>query len=187
MDESPIRCQWVNQDPEYIAYHDNEWGKPTRDNQQLFEMICLEGQQAGLSWYTILKKRQGYQELFHQFIPERVALMDEKDVERLMHDPRIIRNRAKINAIISNAKAYLQMKENGEEFSTFLWEFVNNQQIINKWKTSSQVPAETEISNMLSKALKKRGFKFAGSITCYAFMQATGMINDHLISCCQYK
>ncbi|MEQ4625855.1 MULTISPECIES: DNA-3-methyladenine glycosylase I [Providencia] len=187
MNSPPIRCQWVNQDPEYIAYHDNEWGKPTKDNQQLFEMICLEGQQAGLSWYTILKKRQNYRELFHQFDPKKVALMTEGDVERLMQDPRIIRNRAKINAIIANAKAYLQMAENGEEFSSFIWQFVNNQPIVNQWRSSSQVPAETELSKTLSKALKKRGFKFVGSITCYAFMQATGMINDHLVGCCQYK
>ncbi|MEQ4670165.1 DNA-3-methyladenine glycosylase I [Providencia manganoxydans] len=187
MNSPPIRCQWVNQDPEYIAYHDNEWGKPTKDNQQLFEMICLEGQQAGLSWYTILKKRQNYRELFHQFDPKKVALMTEGDVERLMQDPRIIRNRAKINAIIANAKAYLQMAENGEEFSSFIWQFVNNQPIVNQWRSPSQVPAETELSKTLSKALKKRGFKFVGSITCYAFMQATGMINDHLMGCCQYK
>lgn len=187
MSSPPIRCQWVNQDPEYIDYHDNEWGKPTRDNQQLFEMICLEGQQAGLSWYTILKKRQGYRELFHQFDPQRIALMDENDVERLMQDARIVRNRLKINAIIANAKAYIEIAKNGEEFSTFLWEFVNNQPIVNQWTSSSQIPAETELSKTLSKALKKRGFKFVGSITCYAFIQATGMINDHLVDCCQYR
>lgn len=187
MGTSLTRCHWVNQDPEYIAYHDNEWGKPNHDNQHLFEMICLEGQQAGLSWYTILKKRQNYQELFHQFDPQRIAFMNEEDVERLMQDSRIIRNRLKINAIIANANAYLAMQKNGEDFSTFLWEFVNNQPIINHWESSSQVPAETELSKKLSKALKKRGFKFVGSVTCYAFMQATGMVNDHLIHCCQFK
>ncbi|WP_272573870.1 DNA-3-methyladenine glycosylase I [Providencia sp. PROV259] len=187
MDTSPTRCHWVNQDPEYIAYHDDEWGKPNHDNQHLFEMLCLEGQQAGLSWYTILKKRKNYRELFHQFDPQRIALMNEDDVERLMQDPRIIRNRLKINAIIANANAYLAMQKNGEDFSTFLWEFVDGQPIINRWENSSQVPAETELSKKLSKALKKRGFKFVGSITCYAFMQATGMINDHLISCYQFK
>lgn len=187
MNTALIRCHWVNQDPEYIAYHDHEWGKPTYDNQALFEMICLEGQQAGLSWYTILKKRQGYRDLFHHFDPKKVALMNDDDVERLMLDPRIIRNRLKINAIIANAKAYLTMQNNGEDFSTFLWQFVDGQPIVNSWEDSSQVPAETELSQRLSKALKKRGFKFVGSITCYAFMQATGMINDHLISCCQFK
>ncbi|ELZ5940211.1 DNA-3-methyladenine glycosylase I [Providencia stuartii] len=187
MDSSLTRCRWVNQDPEYIAYHDNEWGKPTKDNLQLFEMICLEGQQAGLSWYTILKKRQGYRELFYQFDPSRIAIMNEEDVERLIQDTRIIRNRAKINAIIANAKAYLQMMENGEDFSTFLWQFVNNTPIVNQWQCHSQVPAETELSKTLSKALKKRGFKFVGAITCYTFMQATGMINDHLVGCHQYK
>ncbi len=187
METLPTRCHWVNQDPEYIAYHDNEWGKPTKDNHQLFEMICLEGQQAGLSWYTILKKRQGYRELFHQFDPEKIALMNETDVERLMQDARIIRNRLKINAIISNAKAYLSMKNHGEDFSTFIWAFVNHQPKVNNWTESSQVPAETELSKTLSKAQKKQGFKFVGSVTCYAFMQATGMVNDHLVSCCQYK
>ncbi|WP_426207061.1 DNA-3-methyladenine glycosylase I [Providencia sp. PROV272] len=187
MNSSPIRCHWVNQDPEYIAYHDNEWGKPTKDNQQLFEMICLEGQQAGLSWYTILKKRQDYRILFHQFDPAKIAMMSEQDVDSLMQDPRIIRNRAKINAIIANAKAYLKMSENGEDFSTFLWQFVGGKPIVNQWQSHTQVPTETELSKRLSKALKKRGFKFIGSITCYAFMQATGMINDHLKDCCQYK
>ncbi|HGN1707313.1 TPA: DNA-3-methyladenine glycosylase I [Providencia rettgeri] len=187
MDTAPTRCHWVNQDPEYIAYHDHEWGKPTYDNQRLFEMICLEGQQAGLSWYTILKKRQGYRDLFHQFDPKKIAMMNDNDVERLMLDPQIIRNRLKIKAIIDNAKAYLAMEDQGEDLSTFLWSFVNHQPIINNWNEPSQVPTETELSKSLSKALKKRGFKFVGSITCYAFMQATGMINDHLIGCCQYK
>lgn len=187
MDTPPIRCHWVNQDPEYIAYHDNEWGKPNYDNYHLFEMICLEGQQAGLSWYTILKKRHNYRALFYQFDPQRIAMMDENDIERLMQDSRIIRNRLKINAIIANAKAYLAMQEHGEDFSTFIWQFVDGQPIINKWEHSSQIPVETETSKKLSKALKKRGFKFVGSITCYAFMQATGMINDHLINCCQFK
>ncbi|MDB9567059.1 DNA-3-methyladenine glycosylase I [Providencia rettgeri] len=187
MDTALTRCHWVNQDPEYIAYHDHEWGKPTYDNLTLFEMICLEGQQAGLSWYTILKKRQGYRDLFHHFDPEKIASMNEDDIERLMQDTQIIRNRLKINAIIANAKAYLAMKENGEDFSTFIWQFVNGQPIINGWELSSQVPVETELSKLLSKALKKRGFKFVGSITCYAFMQATGMINDHLVNCCQFK
>ena len=187
METTPIRCAWVNQDPDYIAYHDNEWGKITKDNQHLFEMICLEGQQAGLSWYTILKKREGYRELFYQFDPKRIAAMNEADIERLMQDARIVRHRAKINAIIANAHAYLKMAENGEDFSTFVWSFVNHQPIVNNWILSSQIPSETELSKDLSKALKKRGFKFVGSVTCYAFMQATGLINDHLVNCCQFK
>lgn len=187
MDTIPTRCSWVNQDPDYIAYHDNEWGKAIKDNQRLFEMICLEGQQAGLSWYTILKKREGYRELFYQFDPKRIAAMDEADIERLMQDSRIVRHRAKINAIIANAHAYLKMAESGENFSTFIWHFVNHQPIVNNWKLSSQIPSETELSKDLSTALKKRGFKFVGPITCYAFMQATGLINDHLVSCCQFK
>lgn len=129
-------------------------GKPTKDNQQLFEMICLEGQQAGLSWYTILKKRQDYRILFHQFDPAKIAMMSEQDVDSLMQDPRIIRNRAKINAIIANAKAYLKMAENGEDFSTFLWQFVGGKPIVNQWQSHTQVPTETELSKRLSKALK---------------------------------
>ncbi|MBS9422732.1 DNA-3-methyladenine glycosylase I [Photorhabdus caribbeanensis] len=177
------RCHWVTSDPEYLAYHDNEWGKPLKDSQKLFEMICLEGQQSGLSWLTILKKREGYRKCFHQFDPAKIAVMDENDVERLMLDPAIIRNRAKINAIINNARAYLKMQQQGEEFSTFIWRFVDKKPIINQWETITEVPVKTEISAALSQALKKRGFKFIGSTTCYAFMQAAGLVNDHTINC----
>ncbi|WP_319927756.1 DNA-3-methyladenine glycosylase I [Xenorhabdus littoralis] len=177
------RCGWVTSDPDYIAYHDNEWGTSLRDSRQLFEMICLEGQQAGLSWLTILKKREGYRKSFHQFDPVKIARMDETDVERLMQDRAIVRNRAKINAIIHNARAYLQMVEQGEDFSTFIWRFVDDSSLINHWKTPAEVPAQTAISDALSAALKKRGFKFIGSTTCYAFMQAAGLVNDHLTHC----
>ncbi|AOM41953.1 DNA-3-methyladenine glycosylase I [Xenorhabdus hominickii] len=183
MSKEIIRCGWVTSDPDYLSYHDNEWGNPLRDNQQLFELICLEGQQAGLSWLTILKKRAGYRKCFHQFDPAKVASMDENDVDRLMQDPAIVRNRAKINAIIHNARAYLNMAEQGEDFSSFIWHFVDHVPQINHWKTLSDVPAQTSVSGELSKALKKRGFKFIGSTTCYAFMQAAGLVNDHLISC----
>ncbi|WP_036768305.1 DNA-3-methyladenine glycosylase I [Photorhabdus australis] len=178
-----IRCHWVTTDPEYLTYHDDEWGKPQKDSQKLFEMICLEGQQSGLSWLTILKKREGYRKCFHQFDPERIAVMNENDVERLMQDRTIVRNRAKINAIINNARAYLKMQQQGEEFGAFIWHFVDNKPIINQWETITEVPVKTEISDALSQALKKRGFKFIGSTTCYAFMQAVGLINDHIISC----
>ncbi|WP_237385864.1 DNA-3-methyladenine glycosylase I [Xenorhabdus sp. Sc-CR9] len=177
------RCGWVTSDPEYQAYHDKEWGNPLKESQQLFELICLEGQQAGLSWLTILKKREGYRKCFHQFDPIKIAKMDETDVERLMGESAIVRNRAKINAIIHNARAYLKMTEQGEDFSTFIWHFVDDSPLINHWKTLTEVPAQTAISDALSTALKKRGFKFIGSTTCYAFMQAAGLINDHLVSC----
>lgn len=177
------RCPWVNQDPLYQAYHDEEWGKPTRDKRILFEMICLEGQQAGLSWYTILKKREGYRELFHQFDPYKIAQMDGDDVERLMKDPKIIRNRAKINSIINNAKIFIQMEEDGEDFSEFIWRFVDGKTIENHVEDISNVPVSTEISDELSKALKKKGFKFLGTVTCYAFMQSVGMVNDHSVDC----
>ncbi len=177
------RCAWVTSDPDYLAYHDNEWGYPQKNNQQLFELICLEGQQAGLSWLTILKKREGYRRCFHQFDPVKIARMDEADVERLMNESAIVRHRAKINAIIHNAHAYLKMAEQGEDFSTFLWQYVDHAPLINRWQTPSEVPVKTAHSDALAKALKKRGFKFIGSTTCYAFMQAAGLVNDHLINC----
>ncbi|WP_208620380.1 DNA-3-methyladenine glycosylase I [Xenorhabdus miraniensis] len=178
-----IRCGWVTSDPEYLAYHDNEWGNPLKDNRQLFELICLEGQQAGLSWLTILKKREGYRKCFHQFDPVKIAKMDDTDVERLMQEPAIVRHRAKISAIIHNARAYLQMAEQGEDFSTFIWRFVDDSPQVNHWKTLADVPVKTVTSDALSTALKKRGFKFIGSTTCYAFMQAAGLVNDHLVNC----
>ncbi|MDX7986185.1 DNA-3-methyladenine glycosylase I [Xenorhabdus sp. 12] len=183
MNTESTRCGWVTSDPDYLAYHDNEWGKPLKESQQLFELICLEGQQAGLSWLTILKKREGYRKCYHQFDPAKIANMDESDVERLMKDPAIVRNRAKINAIIHNARAYLRMEEQGDDFSKFIWRFVDGSPRINHWETSAEVPAQTDISDALSTALKKRGFKFIGSTTCYAFMQAAGLVNDHLTNC----
>ncbi|WP_092509986.1 DNA-3-methyladenine glycosylase I [Xenorhabdus mauleonii] len=183
MHTESTRCGWVTSDPDYLAYHDNEWGKPLKESQRLFELICLEGQQAGLSWLTILKKREGYRKCYHQFDPVKIAKMNESDVERLMKEPAIVRNRAKINAIIHNARAYLRMEEQGDDFSKFIWRFVDDSPLINHWKTSAEVPAQTAISDALSTALKKRGFKFIGSTTCYAFMQAAGLVNDHLTTC----
>ncbi|CDL85078.1 DNA-3-methyladenine glycosylase I [Xenorhabdus szentirmaii] len=183
MNKEITRCAWVTSDPEYQAYHDHEWGRPLKDSQKLFELICLEGQQAGLSWLTILKKREGYRKCFYQFDPVKIAQMDEADVEKLMKEPAIVRNRAKINAIIHNARAYLRMMEQGEDFSTFIWRFVDNTPQINHWKTRTDVPAQTATSDALSSALKKQGIKFIGSTTCYAFMQASGLVNDHLVSC----
>ncbi|EEW0960961.1 DNA-3-methyladenine glycosylase I [Escherichia coli] len=180
------RCGWVSQDPLYIAYHDNEWGVPETDSKKLFEMICLEGQQAGLSWITVLKKRENYRACFHQFDPVKVAAMQEEDVERLVQDAGIIRHRGKIQAIIGNARAYLQMEQNGEPFVDFVWSFVNHQPQVTQATTLSEIPTSTSASDALSKALKKRGFKFVGTTICYSFMQACGLVNDHVIGCCCY-
>ncbi|HBD1826456.1 DNA-3-methyladenine glycosylase I [Escherichia coli] len=180
------RCSWVSQDPLYIAYHDNEWGVPETDSKKLFEMICLEGQQAGLSWITVLKKRENYRACFHQFDPVKVAAMQEEDVERLVQDAGIIRHRGKIQAIIGNARAYLQMEQNGEPFVDFVWSFVNHQPQVTQATTLSEIPTSTSASDALSKALKKRGFKFVGTTICYSFMQACGLVNDHVVGCCCY-
>ena len=180
------RCGWVSQDPLYIAYHDNEWGVPETDSKKLFEMICLEGQQAGLSWITVLKKRENYRASFHQFDPVKVAAMQEEDVERLVQDAGIIRHRGKIQAIIGNARAYLQMEQNGEPFVDFVWSFVNHQPRVTQATTLSEIPTSTSASDALSKALKKRGFKFVGTTICYSFMQACGLVNDHVVGCCCY-
>ncbi|UGS43025.1 DNA-3-methyladenine glycosylase I [Pseudocitrobacter corydidari] len=177
------RCGWVSQDPLYIDYHDKEWGVAQRDGQQLFEMICLEGQQAGLSWITVLKKRENYRRAFHQFDPRKVAAMTEVDVERLVLDAGIIRHRGKIQAIIGNARAYLAMEENGEPFVDFVWSFVDNTPIITQAAELSGIPTSTPASDALSKALKKRGFKFVGTTICYSFMQACGLVNDHVTGC----
>ncbi|HCQ3692651.1 DNA-3-methyladenine glycosylase I [Escherichia coli] len=180
------RCGWVSQDPLYITYHDNEWGVPETDSKKLFEMICLEGQQAGLSWITVLKKRENYRACFHQFDPVKVAAMQEEDVERLVQDAGIIRHRGKIQAIIGNARAYLQMEQNGEPFVDFVWSFVNHQPQVTQATTLSEIPTSTSASDALSKALKKRGFKFVGTTICYSFMQACGLVNDHVVGCCCY-
>ncbi|EMV53071.1 DNA-3-methyladenine glycosylase I [Escherichia coli] len=180
------RCGWGSQDPLYIAYHDNEWGVPETDSKKLFEMICLEGQQAGLSWITVLKKRENYRACFHQFDPVKVAAMQEEDVERLVQDAGIIRHRGKIQAIIGNARAYLQMEQNGEPFVDFVWSFVNHQPQVTQATTLSEIPTSTSASDALSKALKKRGFKFVGTTICYSFMQACGLVNDHVVGCCCY-
>ncbi|HCH38040.1 MAG TPA: DNA-3-methyladenine glycosylase I [Enterobacter sp.] len=177
------RCGWVSQDPLYIAYHDQEWGVPETDGKHLFEMICLEGQQAGLSWITLLKKRENYRQAFHQFDPVLVAGMTSADVDRLVLDAGIIRHRGKIEAIIGNARAYLAMEENGERFSDFVWSFVDNTPQVTQAATLAEIPTSTPASDALSKALKKRGFKFVGTTICYSFMQACGLVNDHVTAC----
>ena len=177
------RCGWGSQDPLYIEYHDSEWGVAEKNPRKLFEMICLEGQQAGLSWITVLKKRENYRNAFHQFDPVRVAAMGEEDIERLLLDAGIIRHRGKIQAIIGNARAFLAMEENGEPFADFVWSFVDNQPQVTTAATLVEIPTTTPASDALSKALKKRGFKFVGSTICYSFMQACGLVNDHVTGC----
>ena len=179
------RCAWVNSDPRYQAYHDNEWGVAEYDSRALFEKLCLDGQQAGLSWFTILCKIPNYRAAFADFEPSVIAQFSEQDVERLMQDSSvgIVRNRLKIRAIVTNARAYLQMQQEGIDFSVWLWEFVGGRPVINHWSSAEQVPTFSPESQAMAKALKKRGFSFVGETICYAFMQATGMVNDHLLKC----
>ena len=183
------RCSWCGTEPIYVDYHDKVWGRPEYDSQQLFEKLCLDGQQAGLSWITILKKQAGYQQAFAQFDPAKIVEFTQDDVERLMQNPEIVRNRLKINSIIKNAKGFIAYEqEHGVgSFSKFLWSFVGGKPKVNRWTAMSQVPAETAESQAMSKALKKLGFNFVGPTICYAFMQAVGMVNDHLVSCPSYQ
>lgn len=186
------RCSWCEGNDLYIDYHDNEWGQPEYSDQALFEMLNLESAQAGLSWITVLKKRAHYQEVFDNFDPEKIAKYDENKRAALLADPGIIRNKLKVNAFIVNAQLFLDMQaraRNGVEptFSEFLWSFVGGEPKLNKWRTMQQVPATTVESEAMSKALKSRGFKFVGPTICYAFMQACGMVNDHVLSCYKYS
>lgn len=181
------RCVWCKDDPIYIAYHDKEWGVPIYDDQLLFEFLILEGMQAGLSWITVLKKRDAFRSAFLNFDAKKIAKFDARKVNSLMNDAGIIRNQLKINAAIQNAKAYLQVKKEWKSFADYLWHFVDGEPIQNHWKGFKQVPAKTDISDKMSKDLKKRGFKFVGSTICYAFMQAVGMVNDHTTDCYRYK
>lgn len=177
------RCPWCGTDPLYIDYHDHEWGTPLYDNQKLFEFLILEGAQAGLSWITVLRKRENYRKAMDNFNPEKIARYTDAKKAKLLLNEGIIRNRLKVDSAIKNAQAYLAMQKNGEDFSEFLWSFVGGKPKQNKWKSMSQVPAFTEESDAMCKALKERGFNFVGSTICYAFMQATGMVNDHTIDC----
>ncbi len=182
-----IRCQWCGDDPLYISYHDTEWGVPVYDDIRLFEFITLEGAQAGLSWLTILKKREGYRKAFKGFDPKKVAKMTQKDVERLMKDESIIRNRLKINSTITNAQAFLKIQKEFGSFSAYMWAWVEGKPIQNKFKNISDVPAVTELATAMSKDLKKRGFKFLGPTIWYAHMQACGVVNDHTVDCFRYN
>lgn len=180
------RCAWVSDSSLYQAYHDDEWGVPVYDDKRLFEFIILEGQQAGLNWVTILKKREHYRQVLHGFDALKIAQQFEKEKASLLADPGIIRNRLKIDAINKNARAYLTQQETGESFSDFLWNFVDGQPIINHWQDTKEIPASNELSERLSKALKKKGFSFVGPTICYAFMQAVGMVMDHTTDCYRY-
>jgi DNA-3-methyladenine glycosylase I len=183
MGMKPARCAWVNDDPLYIDYHDHEWGVPVHEDRKLFEMLILEGAQAGLSWYTVLKKREGYRQAFDGFDPDKVAAYDEAKTVELLDNAGIIRNRLKIRSAITNAQCFLQVSEEFGSFDAYIWQFVGGAPIRNRWRTMSEVPATTPQSDAMSKDLKKRGFKFVGSTICYAFMQATGMVNDHTLAC----
>ncbi len=178
-----VRCAWGASDPLLLAYHDAEWGVPLYDDRRLFELLNLEGAQAGLSWITILRKRDGYRLAFEEWDPDRIAAYGEADEARLLADPGIVRNRAKVRAVIGNARALLSLGDAPGAFDRFLWSFVGGSPIVNRWRASGEVPAETDASRALSRDLKKRGFSFVGPTIVYAFMQSAGLVNDHLVSC----
>jgi DNA-3-methyladenine glycosylase I len=181
------RCDWLTEDVIYRAYHDTEWGVPVHDDTKLFEMLILEGAQAGLSWLTVLKRRESYRQAYDGFDPAKIAKWDKVKIEDLLKNPGIIRNRLKVQAAVINAKAYLKVIEEFGRFDAFIWSFVGDSPIRNSWRNIKEIPATTPESDTMSKELKKRGFKFAGSTICYAFMQAVGMVNDHTVDCFRYK
>ena len=183
----PKRCSWAGDDPAMRAYHDSEWGVPLHDDKQLFEFLVLEGAQAGLSWQTVLNKRENYRAAFDDFDAEKIARYGDKKIAELLANTGIIRNRLKIHATIQNAKSFLKVREEFGSFDAYLWRFVGGQPIINRRRSMKEVPAKTEISDAMSKDLLKRGFKFVGSTICYAHMQAVGMVNDHLVTCFRHK
>jgi len=181
------RCEWSGSDALYIEYHDREWGVPLHDDRRLFEMLILEGAQAGLSWITILKKREAFRKAFDSFDPSRVARYDGRKVQELLRNRGIIRNRLKIRSAVQNARVFLEIREEFGTFDRYVWQFVGNRPIHNRWKKLQEIPARTKESDALSRDLKKRGFKFVGSTICYAFMQAVGMVNDHVVDCFRYR
>ncbi|MGH9857962.1 MAG: DNA-3-methyladenine glycosylase I [Acidobacteriota bacterium] len=181
------RCEWSTSDPIYIQYHDEEWGVPVHDDRKLFEFLILDGAQAGLSWLLILKKRENYRKAFNSFDARKIASYDEKKIHALLNDPGIVRNRLKIQSAIDNAKGFLAVQKEFGTFDKFIWQFTGGTTIKNSWKIMKQVPAKTAESDAMSKELKRRGFRFVGSTICYAFMQAAGMVNDHVVTCFRYK
>ena len=186
MSDEVKRCQWVSDDPLYINYHDKEWGIPVYNDRKLFEMLILEGAQAGLSWITVLKKRAHYRKVFDGFDASKIAAYNQKKIDSLLLDPGIIRNKLKIESTISNARVYLDLKEKQIHFSDLLWQFVDGEPVQYKWRSLKQVPVSTEVSDAMSKELKRLGFKFIGTTICYAFMQSVGMVNDHTTDCFCY-
>jgi DNA-3-methyladenine glycosylase I len=183
VEENVVRCGWAGSDPLYTAYHDHEWGVPLRDDRALFEMLILEGFQAGLSWITILRKRDNFRRAFDGFEPAKVAAYDERRIATLLADPGIVRNRAKIEGAVGSARAYLDLMAQPGGASGFLWQFVDGAPIVNRRRSLAEIPAETAEARALSKELKRRGFKFCGPTICYAFMQAVGMVDDHVVDC----
>jgi DNA-3-methyladenine glycosylase I len=181
------RCPWCGTDPLYVHYHDTVWGRPEYDELALFEKLCLDGQQAGLSWITILRKQDSYRQAYDDFDPQRIARYDDQKIEELLANPGIIRNRLKVHSIIRNARSFLQMKEQGADFSEFLWSFVGGKPLQNRWQSFSDVPVTTAEAEAMSRALKNAGFNFVGPTIVYAFMQATGMVNDHLVDCPRHE
>jgi DNA-3-methyladenine glycosylase I len=181
------RCSWAGTDPLYIAYHDREWGVPLRDERKLFEMLILEGAQAGLSWITILRKRENYRAAFDGFDPHKMARYGTRKVQTLLNDPGIVRNRLKVAAAVQNAKMLLELQEKEGSFDEYLWRYVDGKPIVNAWRSFKEVPPRTPLSDAISKDLARRGFKFVGSTICYAFMQAVGMVNDHTTDCFRYR
>jgi DNA-3-methyladenine glycosylase I len=180
------RCEWAKGEQD-VRHHDEEWGVPVHDDHKLFEFLILEGAQAGLSWTTILLKRENYRRAYHQFDPKLVAEFTDQDQQRLLLDPGIVRNRAKIAASIVNAQAFLKIQQEFGSYDAYLWRFVNGEPITNHWKTLSEIPAKTELSDQISRDLKERGMKFVGSTICYAMMQAVGLVNDHVVTCPRYE
>lgn len=187
MEDKLGRCGWCTHDPLYIHYHDTEWGVPVHDDIKLFEFLTLEGAQAGLSWITILKRRQGYEKAFSGFDPEKIARFSTKKIESLLKDPGIIRNRLKVNSVVTNARAFLNIQEEFGSFDAYAWQFVDGKQRVNTFTSLDQIPATSKESDAFSKDLKQKGFKFTGSTIIYAHMQATGMVNDHLVSCFRHS
>jgi DNA-3-methyladenine glycosylase I len=182
------RCEWAPEaDPLYLAYHDEEWGVPSHDDRYLYEMLTLEGAQAGLSWSTILRKRDGYQHAFAQFDARKVARFDRRKVERLLQDPGIVRNRLKVESTVNNARRVLEVQQEFGTFDAYIWQFVDGEPIVNRWRRLADIPAETAESKAMSKDLKRRGFRFVGPTVCYAYMQGVGMVNDHVTSCFRYR
>lgn len=186
MNDSLVRCEWAGTDPLYVAYHDEEWGVPVHDDRRWFEFLLLEGAQAGLAWITILRKREGYRQAFNGFDPERIARYDETKTAELLANPGIVRNRLKVASAIGNAQAFLRVQEEFGSFDAYIWPFVGGTPRTNRFVSHAELPASTSESDALSKDLKKRGFKFVGSTICYALMQATGMVNDHITGCHRY-